>query len=216
MTDLSRWCRTWGATAHEVRGAMLGDGYVTLPSYEATFGVTIDAALGGRLALAAADGLPARRVCTATTGSIASSVISTHRAPNGILPRVAAACRATKYHSAEARDFRCWRSSPTRSLVLGGCAGDVEWSWEFQLTPQAGGSTRLVSRNRVWTRNDAARASDDARHHACGVRHDQENAARHQAPRGVSAHRRAKGRRMTRPSRIAATPVERFLTDAGR
>jgi hypothetical protein len=41
---------------------------------------------------------------------------------------------------------------PNRSLVLGGYDRDVEWSWELALTPQANGSTRLVSRNRIWTR----------------------------------------------------------------
>ena len=28
----------------------------------------------------------------------------------------------------------------------------MEWSWEFQLRPQVDGTTRLVSRNRVWVR----------------------------------------------------------------
>ncbi len=41
---------------------------------------------------------------------------------------------------------------PGRSLVPGGYAKDVEWSWELALTPLANGRTRLVSRNRVSVR----------------------------------------------------------------
>jgi hypothetical protein len=44
MGRLSRWCRTWGATDRELQRTMLGDIQVTLPSYEATLGVTINTA----------------------------------------------------------------------------------------------------------------------------------------------------------------------------
>ena len=46
---------------------------------------------------------------------------------------------------------------PYRSLDLGGFAGDVEWSWEFQLRPQAGGGALFrVAQPRVDTQHVAA------------------------------------------------------------
>jgi hypothetical protein len=43
MNRLSVWCRNWGATGAEVKGTMLGDVRVALPSHQTTLGVAINA-----------------------------------------------------------------------------------------------------------------------------------------------------------------------------
>ena len=52
---------SWGATAAEIERVMPGDADVPDPNYATTLGVTIDAPVPPRLAVAAADGLSARR-----------------------------------------------------------------------------------------------------------------------------------------------------------
>ena len=46
-----------------------------------------------------------------------------------------------------------------RALVLGGDENGTRWSWAFVLEPGDGGTTRLISRNRLLIRNAVARAA---------------------------------------------------------
>jgi hypothetical protein len=151
MNRLSRWCRTWGATEAELQRTMLGDTEVTLPSYETTLGVTIHAAPAAiwpwlmqmgyrRGGLYSYDWLD--RLFGYLDAPSAERIL-----PEWQLLRV-----GDEIPIGRGGGFPVKAIEPFRSLVLGGYGRDVEWSWEFQLTPQADGSTRLVSRNRVWVR----------------------------------------------------------------
>jgi hypothetical protein len=151
MNRLSRWCRTWGATPHEVQRTMLGDTLVTLPSYEATLGVTIDAAPAAIWPWLMQMGY--RR------GGLYSydwldRLFGYLDAPSAdrILPEWQLLAVGDEIPLGRGGGFPVKAIEPDRSLVLGGYARDVEWSWAFELTPQADRSTRLVSRNRVWMR----------------------------------------------------------------
>ena len=151
MKGLSRWCRTWGATDAEVAGTMLGDNQVTLPSYEATLGVTIEAApeaiwpwlmqMGYRRG-----GLYSYDWLDRLFGYLDAP------SADRILPKWQRLAVGDVIPIGRGGGFPVKAIEPFRSLVLGGYDADVEWSWEFQLTPQADGRTRLVSRNRVWMR----------------------------------------------------------------
>ena len=147
-------CRTWGATEVEVHSTMLGDSLVTLPSYETTLGVTIDAApesiwpwlmqMGYRRGgLYSYDWLD--RLFGYLDAPSADRILLQWQtlAVGDVIP------------IGRAGGFPVKAIEPYRSLVLGGRAPDVEWSWEFQVTPQADARTRLVSRNRVRTRRTA-------------------------------------------------------------
>jgi hypothetical protein len=130
---------------------MLGDIQVTLPSYEATFGVTIDAA--------PADIWPWLVQMGFRRGGLYSYDWLDHLfgyldAPSAerILPQWQRLTVGDEIPIGRSGGFPVKAIEPYRSLVLGGYASDVEWSWEFQLTPQVDGRTRLVSRNRVWAR----------------------------------------------------------------
>jgi hypothetical protein len=132
----------------ELRGTMLGDKEVTLPSYEATLGVTIDAApaaiwpwlvqIGcGRGGLYSYDWL--------------DRLFGYLDAPSAerILPEWQQLAVGDEIPIGRGGGFPVKAIEPFRSLVLGGRAQEVEWSWELALAPAGVGQTRLISRSRV-------------------------------------------------------------------
>jgi hypothetical protein len=130
---------------------MLGDAQVTLPSYEATLGVTIDAApmaiwpwlvqMGYRRGgLYSYDGLD--RLFGYLDGPSADR----------ILPEWQRLAVGDEIPIGRKGGFPVRAIEPYRSLVMAGCDRDVEWSWELALTPVGQAKTRLVSRNRAWVR----------------------------------------------------------------
>jgi len=130
---------------------MLGDTQVTLPSYEATFGVTINAApaaiwpwlmqMGYRRG-----GLYSYDWLDRLFGYL------DRPSANCILPQWQRLAVGDVIPIGRGGGFPVTAIEPFRSLVLGGYGADVEWSWEFELTPIGPSRTRLVSRSRVWMR----------------------------------------------------------------
>lgn len=130
---------------------MLGDIQVTLPGYEATLGVTIDTAPAAiwpwlmqmgyrRGGLYSYDWLD--RLFGYLDRPSADRILPQwqHLRVGDVIP------------IGRGGGFPVKAIDPGRSLVLGGYAKHVEWSWELALTPLADGRTRLISRNRVWAR----------------------------------------------------------------
>jgi len=149
MNRLSRWCRTWGATEEELARTMPGDRCVTLPSYETTLGVTIDALPAAIWPWLVQMGY--RR------GGLYSydwldRLFGYLDAPSAerILPEWQRIAVGDEIPIGRGNGFPVKAIEPFRSLILGGYREDVEWSWEFALVPDGGGRTRLISRNRVW------------------------------------------------------------------
>ena len=131
---------------------MLGDTQVTLPSYEATLGVTIEAApaaiwpwlvqMGYRRG-----GLYSYDWLDRLFGYLDAA--SAER----ILPQWQSLAAGDEIPIGRGGGFPVKAIEPFRTLVLGGRTADVEWSWELALAPARGGRTRLLSRSRVSTRN---------------------------------------------------------------
>jgi hypothetical protein len=128
---------------------MLGDVHVTLPSYETTLGVTIDAAPAAIWPWLVQMGY--RR------GGLYSydwldRLFGYLDAPSAerILPEWQQLAVGDEIPLGRAGGFTVKAIQPLRSLVLGGYREEVEWSWELAVVPVAIGRTRLVSRNRVW------------------------------------------------------------------
>ena len=132
---------------------MLGDNQVTLPSYEATLGVTINAApaaiwpwlvqMGNRRG-----GLYSYDWLDRLFGYL--------DAPSAehILPQWQVLEVGDEIPIGRGWGFPVKAIEPFRSLVLGGHASGVAWSWELALVPLAIGRTRLISRSRVRTPRD--------------------------------------------------------------
>ena len=128
---------------------MLGDIQVTLPSYEATLGVTINTApaaiwpwlmqMGYRRG-----GLYSYDWLDRLFGYL-DAPSAEHILPEWQLLEV-----GDEIPIGRGGGFPVRAIEPFRSLVLGGRAPGVEWSWELALAPLAIGRTRLISRNRVW------------------------------------------------------------------
>jgi hypothetical protein len=130
---------------------MLGDDQVTLPSYDATLGVTINAAPAAIWPWLVQMGY--RR------GGLYSydwldRLFGYLDAPSAerILPEWQTLAVGDNIPVGRGGAFPVKAIEPFRSLVLGGYDRDVEWSWELALVPVGAGRTRLVSRNRVWIR----------------------------------------------------------------
>jgi hypothetical protein len=143
---------------------MLGDNQVTLPGYEATLGVTINAA--------PADIWPWLLQMGYRRGGLYSydwldRLFGYLDAPSAerILPEWQTLAVGDEIPVGRGGGFPVKAIEPFRSLVLGGChpnaaaalgtpaAGrDVEWSWELALVPAGDRRTRLLSRNRVRAR----------------------------------------------------------------
>ena len=143
-----RWFRTWGASDIDLTRAMTGDTRIAKPTYAATLAVTIDAPprdvwpwlaqigyrRGGLYSydwldrlFGYLDGPSAERILPEFQHLRAGDVIPIGRGPG--FPVVAA--------------------EAGRTLVLGGEADRVQWTWELALFPADGRRTRLVSRSRV-------------------------------------------------------------------
>ena len=130
---------------------MLGDTQVTLPSYEATFGVTIDpvpAAIWPWLMQMGyrRGGLYSYDWLDRLFGYLDQP------SADRILPQWQLLEVGDVIPIGRGGGFPVKAVEPFRSLVLGGYGRDVEWSWELALTPIGVTRTRLVSRNRVWVR----------------------------------------------------------------
>jgi hypothetical protein len=127
---------------------MLGDTYVTLPSYEATLGVTINTA--------PADIWPWLLQMGYRRGGLYSydwldRLFGYLDAPSAerVLPEWQRLAVGDEIPIGRGGGFPVKAIEPVRSLVFGGRAQDVEWSWELGLVPHGNGRTRLLSRNRV-------------------------------------------------------------------
>ena len=127
---------------------MLGDRHVALPSYEATLGVTIDTAPAAIWPWLMQMGY--RR------GGLYSydwldRLFGYLDAPSAerILPEWQLLAVGDEIPIGRGGGFPVKAIEPYRSLVLGGHAPDVDWSWEFALAPVGTERTRLISRNRV-------------------------------------------------------------------
>jgi len=143
-----RWFRTWGASDLELTRAMTGDSRIAKPTYAATLAVTIDALPGDIWPWLAQlgcrrgglysydwldrlfgylDGPSAERILPEFQQLRVGDVIPIGRGPG--FPVVAV--------------------DADRTLVLGGEADGVQWTWELALFRADGQRTRLISRNRV-------------------------------------------------------------------
>ena len=128
---------------------MPGDRLVTLPSYETTLGVTIDAT--------PADIWPWLVQMGYRRGGLYSydwldRLFGYLDAPSAerILPQWQQLVVGDEIPLGRAGGFPVKAIEPFRTLVLGGYREDVEWSWELALAPDRRGGSRLISRNRVW------------------------------------------------------------------
>jgi hypothetical protein len=128
---------------------MPGDTQVTLPSYESTLGVTINAAPAAIWPWLMQMGY--RR------GGLYSydwldRLFGYLDAPSAeqILPEWQSLAVGEEIPVGRGGGLPVKAIEPFRSLVLGGRANGIEWSWEFVLVPIGIGRTRLLSRNRVW------------------------------------------------------------------
>ena len=132
---------------------MPGDSQVTLPSYEATLGVTINTAPAAIWPWLMQMGY--RR------GGLYSydwldRLFGYLDAPSAerILPEWQLLAVGDEIPIGRGGAFPVKAIEPFRSLLLAGIAQDVEWSWEFALMPIDVRQTRLISRNRVYTPED--------------------------------------------------------------
>jgi hypothetical protein len=131
---------------------MFGDDQVMLPGYEATLGITINAA--------PADIWPWLTQLGYRRGGLYSydwldRLFGYLDAPSAerILPEWQTLAVGDEIPVGRGGGFPVKVIEPFRSLVLGGYGRDVEWSWELALVPAGNGRTRLLSRNRVWMRH---------------------------------------------------------------
>jgi hypothetical protein len=127
---------------------MLGDKQVTLPSYDATLGVTIEAAPAAIWPWLMQIGY--RR------GGLYSydwldRLFGYLDAPSAdrLLPEWQHLKVGDEIPIGRGGGFPVKAIEPYRSLVLGGHAQEVDWSWELALVPSGAGRTRLLSRNRL-------------------------------------------------------------------
>ena len=128
---------------------MLGDTQVTLPSYEATLGVTINTApaaiwpwlmqMGYRRG-----GLYSYDWLDRLFGYL-DAPSADHILPEWQLLEV-----GDEIPIGRGGGFPVKAVEPFRSLVVGRHAPGVEWSWELALVPLGIERTRLISRNRLW------------------------------------------------------------------
>lgn len=146
-----RWFRTWGASALELTRPMRGDPAIGAPRYSATLGVTIRARpehiwpwlvqIGcGRGGLYSYDWLD--RLFGFLDGPSAER----------ILPEWQQLKVGDVIPVGSGPGFPVAAIEPLRTLVLGGEADGVQWTWELALYPLDDRRTRLVSRNRVSSR----------------------------------------------------------------
>lgn len=146
-----RWLRTWGASALELARPMRGDPAIASPRYSATLGLTIHARpehiwpwlvqIGcGRGGLYSYDWLD--RLFGFLDGPSAER----------ILPEWQRLKVGDVIPVGSGPGFPVAAIEPLQTLVLGGEADGVRWTWELALYPLDDRRTRLVSRNRVSNR----------------------------------------------------------------
>jgi len=143
-----RYFRTWGATNSELERPMAGDARIAAPTYDATLAVTIDAPHGDvwpwlpqigyrRGGLYSYDWLD--RLFGYLDGPSAER----------ILPEFQQLHAGDVIPIGRGGGFPVAAIDPGRTLVLGGDADGVQWTWELAVYPAGAEGTRLVSRNRV-------------------------------------------------------------------
>ena len=129
---------------------MLGDGEVTLPSYEATLGVTINAAPEAIWPWLVQMGYRRGGLYSYDWLDRLFGYLDAPSAEH-ILPKWQVLEVGDEIPIGRGGGFPVGAIEPFRSLVLAGKAPGVDWSWELALVPLAVGRTRLISRNRVRT-----------------------------------------------------------------
>ena len=129
---------------------MLGDTQVTLPSYEATLGVTINTAPAAIWPWLMQMGYRRGGLYSYDWLDRLFGYLDTPSAEH-ILPEWQRLEVGDEIPIGRGGGLPVKAIEPFRSLVLGGHAPGVEWSWELALVPLAIGRTRLISRNRVRT-----------------------------------------------------------------
>ena len=127
---------------------MLGDRQVTLPSYDATLGVTIDAAPAAIWPWLMQMGYRRGGLYSYDWLDRFFGYLDAPSAER-ILPQWQVLAAGDLIPIGRGGGFPVRAIEPFRSLVLAGDAHDVEWSWEFALVPIGEARTRLLSRNRV-------------------------------------------------------------------
>jgi hypothetical protein len=151
MMRLSRWCTTWGASEDELQRTMPGDDHVVLPGYQATLGITINAAPEAIWRWIVQMGYQRGGLYSYDWLDRLFGYLDAPSADH-ILPRWQHLSVGDVIPIGRGGGFPVRAVEPFRSLVLGGYERDVEWSWELALTPLDRTRTRLVSRSRVWLR----------------------------------------------------------------
>jgi len=130
---------------------MLGDDHVVLPGYQATLGITINAAPEAIWRWIVQMGYQRGGLYSYDWLDRLFGYLDAPSADR-ILPRWQHLSVGDVIPIGRGGGFPVKAVEPFRSLVLGGYERDVEWSWELALTPLDRARTRLVSRNRVWIR----------------------------------------------------------------
>lgn len=135
---------------------MPGDSQVTLPSYEATLGVTIYTAPAAIWPWLMQMGYRRGGLYSYDWLDRCFGYLDAPSA-NRILPEWQLLAVGDEIPIGRGGGFPVKAIEPFRSLVLAGHARDVEWSWEFALVPLDAQQTRLISRNRVYVRDGLRR-----------------------------------------------------------
>lgn len=127
---------------------MLGDKQVTLPSYEATLGVTIGAAPAAIWPWLTQMGYRRGGLYSYDWLDRLFGYLDAPSADHILLEWQELAV-GDEIPIGRGGSFPVTAIEPFRSLVLAGHAPGVDWSWEFALAPVGPGRTRLISRNRM-------------------------------------------------------------------
>ena len=130
---------------------MLGDTHVTLPSYEATLGVTIEAAPAAIWPWLMQMGYRRGGLYSYDWLDRLFGYLDAPSAEH-ILPEWQSLAVGDEIPVGRGGGFPVKAIEPLRSLVLGGHATSIDWSWEFAIVPIGNCRTRLLSRSRVRTR----------------------------------------------------------------
>jgi len=147
---IRRWYKHWGVTDAEQKRRMSGDLEIPDPTYEAMLAITIAARpehiwpwlmqMGARRGgLYSYDWLD--QLFGFLDGPSAERIVPEFQrlAVGDVIP----------IGGASGSGFPVKDLDPLRTLLLGGKAGDVQWTWQFALYPIDERGTRLVSRNRA-------------------------------------------------------------------
>jgi hypothetical protein len=152
------WARDWGTTADERAREYPGDDWVADADYCSTKAITIEAGPeaiwpwlvqigGGGGGLYSIDWLD--EVFGILDGPSAEEILPEyqHLEVGDVIP------------IGGSSGWPVLSVEEPRALVLGGDENGTRWSWAFVLEPGEGGTTRLISRNRLRIANPVARAA---------------------------------------------------------